>query len=446
MASIFADIKTPYVDLVTLKRLLVPKTKENIFQNIITRPEESATEKFSTDTDAAELQIIRVLPNDGQARAVGADINGNYFNDDEARQPSTAAYGIRILTTIDYNIDIPTNMQDMVNVDMAEAELKNLSGKVARNVNAMTLAAQLAKNFNARAAAGSAFNNWVTVNMTTPTAGMWKDAIISAGTNLDNGNLAQGIETYPEDNRAVFIRPMAKGELMKTGNIIIGGSNYAQDILRNGGLDSDARPDNINGYLGEVNNMPIYMASPAIWSLIEAYLGLSPNALAKVYGVCVSSIGTGRALAFNNVMKTIDAPTGQGIRLQPKYRMGVECWDEFSVVPIVDTTFSNPATAATPLSLLAPGSRPAATISSVTVGGTAVTGVAGVYTASVSTATAAVVITAPAGTTTFITDSVGAVVASPVTLGAVASSTNFYIVATGAGLAATTFKLNIART
>lgn len=446
MANIFADIRTPYVNLVTLKRLLVPKTKENIFQNIITRPGEAATEKFSTDTDAAELQIIRVLPNDGQARLVGSDINGAYFNSDAARQPATAAYGIRILNTIDYNIDIPTNMQDMVNVDMAEAELENLSGKVSRNVNAMTLAAQLAKNFNARAESGSVFNNWVTVNKTTPVAGMWKDAIIDAGSSLDNGNLAQGIETYPEDQRAVFIRPMAKAELIKTGNIIIGGSNYAQTILRNGGLDEGTRPDNITGYLGEVDNMPVYMASPAIWSLMEAYLGLAPKALDKVYGVAVSAIGTGRALAFNSVMKTIDSPDGQGIRLQPKYRMGVECWDEYSVVPIVDTTFTNPATSSAPLALVAPGSRAPATITAVTVAGTAATLAAGVYTSSVNAATATVSVTAPAGVTTSLANSTGSALSSPITLGAVGSVTDVYIIAAGANLAAKVFKLSITRT
>lgn len=444
MAAIFADIKTPYVNQVTLKRLLVPRVKENIFQNIITRPNQAVTEQFSTDTDAAELQIIRVLPNDGQARDIGADINGGYFNSDANRQPATAAYGIKILTTIDYNIDIPTNMQDMVNVDMAEAELKNLSGKVARNVNAMTIAAQLLKNFNTFAAGGT--KNWITVNVGTPTASQWKEAIIAASAKLDDGNNAQGIETYPEGNRAVFLRPFTKAELLKTGNIIIGGSNYAQDILRQGGLDAGTRPNNITGYLGEVDNMPVYMASPAIWSLVEAYLGLAPDTLKTVYGVCVSGIQTGRALAFNSVMKMIDAVRGQGITLQPKYRMGAECWDELSIVPIVDTTFGNPSTASALLTISAPGSRAPATLSTVTIAGvTATPNAQGEYTATVDTATATLVATAPAGTAVVYTDSAGAVVTSPVKLGSVGTTSVFYIVASGAGLGARRFKVSITR-
>ena len=141
--AIFGGINTPYINEVTLKRLLVPKVKENIFQKIVFRPEEAATETFSTDTAAAELQVIRVKPNNKYARNIGSDINGNYFNGDNAVQSTTEAYGIELLSMIDYNIDIPQSMQDMLNVDMAEAELTNLAGKVAQNINAVTGAAQL---------------------------------------------------------------------------------------------------------------------------------------------------------------------------------------------------------------------------------------------------------------------------------------------------------------
>ena len=187
MSAIFADIKTPYVNELTLKRNLVPRVKENIFQGIVTRPNEACTERFSTDTDAAELQIIRSKPNDKQAREIGADVNGGYFNSENAVQPTTEAYPIKILTTIDYNIDIPTNAQDMINVDLAEAELQNLSGKVDRNINALTIAVQLAKNFN-DIASGKQSSNWVTITSSSTQKGDWKNALIDAGAKLDEGN------------------------------------------------------------------------------------------------------------------------------------------------------------------------------------------------------------------------------------------------------------------
>lgn len=357
MPQIFADIKTPYVNSLTLTRTLVPKVKENIFQGIVLRPNEACTEKFSTDTDSAELQIIRIKPNDKQAREIGASVNGGYFNGEDAVQPNSQAYGIKIITTIDYNIDIPTNAQDMVNVDLAEAEMQNLSGKVNRNINAITLASQCVKNFNvvrATAESETPFKNWVTVNTTNIQKGDWKNALITANSKLDEGNEAEGIDMYPSDQRCYIIRPSVRSALMRDGEIIVGGSNYGQEMLAKGGLSPNAKRMDVNGYAGEIDGVPVYVASPVTWKLVEKYMGQPAGTLDKVYGVCLSAVGTGRALAFNSVMKQIPCPVGQGIRLQPKYRFGCECWDEYSVVPIVDSTFTAPNAE---LSVMAPASR-----------------------------------------------------------------------------------------
>ena len=351
MAQLFADIKTPFVNDATLKRIMSSRVKENIFQGIFTRPGEAVTERFSTDTDASEIQIIRVKPNTNQAREIGAEVNGAWFNGADASTPTTEAYGIRILTTIDDVIDIPTNQQDMMNVDVAEAELSNLVGRVNKNVNALTFAVQLARNFN-DVNAGSIADNKITLDASEPD---YLAAIIEAGAKLDDGNEAQGIDAYPDDERAVFIRSGAKASLMKKGQIIIGGSNDAQRLLKRGGLDADTDPDvSATGYLGEVDGMPVYMASKAVWTLAEKYMGLSAGALNDVEMIVVSGIGTGRALAFNASIKMIDSPNGQGRRIQPKYRFGAECWDGLSVVPVVKSTFTAPEGVIT---VKAPGSR-----------------------------------------------------------------------------------------
>lgn len=352
MATLFADIKTPFVNDATLKRIMSNRVKENIFQNIFTRPNEAVTEKFSTDTDAAEIQVIRILPQDKDARQIGATVNGGWFNSGDASTPTTAAYSIKIINTVDDLIDIPTNQQDMMNVDLVEAELANLAGRVNRNINAMTIAAQLAKNFNDEAGATIA-NNWIVLGADPD----YKEAIIDAGTKLDEGNPAEGIDAYPDDFRAVILRPEAKAALMKKGQIIIGGSDAAQRILRNGGLDEDTRPEVAStGYLGEVNNMPVYVASPAVWTLAARYMGLATTALNNVKGIVVSGVGTGRALAFNNAIQIGECPIGQGRRIKPKYRFGAECWDGLSVVPIVADGFTNPSTGSG-ITVMAPGSR-----------------------------------------------------------------------------------------
>lgn len=348
----FSNINTPEINRATLKRVMSSAVKDNIFQEIIVRPGEGVIEKFSNDTAAAEIQVVRVRPDNDEAREIGADINGGWFNADAASNPETAAYGIRIIDMIDKCKDIPASEQDMIAVDLAEATLKNLTGKVARGVNAVSVGAMLTKNFN-DVASGKVAKNWVTISDNN-----YKDAIITAGVQLDSGNEEEGIDAYPDTGRAVYLRPEAKRHLLTTGQIIVGGSNYAQDILRQGGVDAETRPSVVStGYIGEISNMPCYVLSPVIWAAVERYMGLGAGALSGVLGVVVSGIGTGRALAFNAAIKTIDSPNGQGIRIQPKYRFGAECWDALSVVPIVASAFANPATAAAPLTMKAPGSR-----------------------------------------------------------------------------------------
>ena len=357
MAAILGEINTPYVNDLTLKRVMSSAVKKNIFQSIFTKPGEAVTEKFSEDTAAAEIQIIRVKNIDDAARRVGADENGGYFNANDASTSSTEAYPIRILDTIDRNIDVPTNAQDMINVDLAEAELANLSGRVSRNINAATFAAQIAKNFN-DIRNNKVTSNWVVLAETNPN---YKDAIFEASGKLDDGNESEGIDAYPSDGRAIFVRSTAKTALLKTGQIIVGGSNAAQDIIRKGGLDANATPDVSNtAYIGEIDNTPVYVASKPVWSLAEQYLGLTAGALDGVEMLFVSGIGTGRALAFNHAIKIIEAPAGQGKRIQPCYRFGVECWDALSVVPIVKNGFTNPSADAD-LTVIPPKSRKPAT-------------------------------------------------------------------------------------
>ena len=354
MASIFADIKTPYVDTLTTKRILSPAVKENIFQGIMLKPNESVIEKYSEDTDASEIQVLRLKPSANDAREIGSAKNGDWFNSENAVTSSTEAYGIQILQTIDRNIDIPTNAQDMVSVDLLSGETKNLAGLVNRNINAMTLAAMIAKNFNNVAGVDKKNANASTETITAVTSnwivkasnGKYIDCIIDASSKLDDGNEAQGIDAYPDDMRCVIIRPNIKGEILKNMTGLYGGTAVF-DVLKKAGLDTGTTPEvATTGYVGELANMPVYCASGVVWSLVEKYLGLTAGTLAELSAIVCSGVGTGRALAFNSKIKTIDAPSGHGLRLQPKYRFGAECWDALSVVPIFAKSFTNPVTGA----------------------------------------------------------------------------------------------------
>lgn len=377
-SAVLSQFNAPAVDGQALKRVLAPAIMENIVQDIILRDGYGVTEKFSTDTDAFEIRVIRQAALDLDARKFGATFNGGFFNTLTEIQPTSEEYGIRLDHIIDRNVDIPSNMQDMFPLDVVGATTKRVGQAVARNVNASTLAEQLrvALTYNAAveleedyAFGGNSYtfdaalDTSTLVPHTTGTSD-WQTTYLTASALLDNGDERHGVDIYPVDMRVGLWRPEIRAELLKTGQIIIGGSNFAQEMLAAGKVSPSGGPrENMGGYFGDIDATPQHIVSKAIWNLAERYLQLDAGALDKVYGMIVSSLGTGRALAFNNTIKTIDSPNGQGMRIQPKYRWGVESWFPKSIVLMVENDFENPAIGGTegspelaPLTILQPQS------------------------------------------------------------------------------------------
>lgn len=358
MAAILSQFNAPSIDGQAVKRVLAPAIMENIVQDIILRDGYGVTEKFSTDTDAFEIRVVRQRALDLDARGFGATFNGGFFNSLTEIQPSSQEYGIRLDHIIDRNVDIPSNMQDMFPLDVVGATTQRVGQAVARNVNASTMAEQLrvALTYNAAVALDADYSFAGTdyeydAALDTPTivehetgVDSFQTTYLTASALLDNGDERHGVDIYPVDMRVALYRPEVRAELLKTGQIIIGGSNFAQQMIAAGKVSPEGRPrENMGGYFGDIDATPQHIASKAIFNLAEKYLTLATGTLDGVLGMIVSSMGTGRALAFNNTIKTIDSPNGQGMRIQPKYRWGVETWFAKSVVLLVEKGFANPA-------------------------------------------------------------------------------------------------------
>lgn len=354
MANAFGNYNEPFINGSTLKRLYSKVVKDNIFQDIITRDGEACTEKYCEDTSVAQVSVLRVLPGNGNPRAIGSETNGGFFNSEAATVNETVAYGVDLLDVFDKMHDIPEVQQDMMSVDLISQRAKIVAGQVARGVNGCTIAAQLAKNFN-DIAAGTIADNKVTLPA-TPTGEDALNAIIEASAHLDDGDIANGIDTYPIEERAIFVTPKYYAKLMQKGAIIIGGSNYAQDMLKDGGVSHGDKADNVTGFCGRILDMPVYKVAKPTMAMVEAYLGLDAGALDKVAGIVVSGTGTLRGLAFNATIKQIDCPVGAGIRMQPLYRWGAECILGTSVSVIAENGFTAPSGT---LTVVAPGSRAA---------------------------------------------------------------------------------------
>lgn len=345
------NFSAPKLDGEALRRYTSKNIKENIFQNMLALPEKGVTEKFSEDTDASEIRIIRqTVPKIG-TRRLGASVNGGYFNSNTPLMPQSVEYGIKILYMIDDQIDFPTVMDEMVEVPVAEATTKAVAGLVARNINASTIAHQIAAVVNQEVAESDSTNNVVLAS-----AGAYKDGLLDANGKLDDGDVENGIDIFPVDGRQIFVKSSTRTGLFKAGNIIVGGSNYAQEMLARGTISPNTYKQDKLEYVGEIDNVPVCVASKPIWELAEDYLGLNRGKLNVVDALVVAGIATGRALAFNNSVKIIDCPRGQGKTAQYKYRWGIEVFNYKGIVPVLAYGSTLASISSTTLTIEAPES------------------------------------------------------------------------------------------
>lgn len=351
MAYTGTSISSPKLNGQALRRYTSKNIAENIFQNILALPEKGVTEKYSEDTDASEIRIIRQTVPDIKARRLGANVNGGYFNSNAALMPQSVEYGLKILYMIDDQIDFPTVMDEMVELPVVEATTKAVAGLVARNINASTIAHQIAKVVNQNVSAAGSTNEVVLT-----AAGAYKDALIEANGKLDDGDTDNGIDIFPVDGRQGFLRSATRTGLLKSGQIIIGGSNYAQEMLARGAISPNTYKQDKLEYVGEIDGVPMCVVAKPVWDLAEKYLQVTAGKLDAVVALIVAGIATGRALAFNNSVKIIDSPRGQGKTAQYKYRWGVEAFFHKGIVPVLANGKKLADISATALTIEAPGS------------------------------------------------------------------------------------------
>jgi hypothetical protein len=305
-----------------------------------------------------EVRVVREKPLTQKSRSLGAADDGAFFSNQTAEQPTSEEYGVRITLAYDTPIDIPSNMVDMFPLDVVNATIRNYHQAVSKNINASTIATQLAAIFN--------YDLANTVNSTEEyIAGTDEllDIYFDAGIKLDDGDPANGVDTFPEDTRIALWRSTGKKDFYKTAKSVFEIGNWkAQDMMKLGALDWESTPNTVtNGFFGVINQTYNYMVASSVWTLAVKYMRMSdtflPEAsLDKVIGYMCASMGTLRGIAMQSTLKTVDSQAGQGIRLQPKQRWGIECIYPLSIVPIVNGSYSNPA-ASHPISIMGENSN-----------------------------------------------------------------------------------------
>ena len=335
-----AKFKEPNINGLDAAMIFANTALDNIYQAEIEKGGRGVTQKFSTDTTGAQIRVIRPLPLPIDARELGASINGGNFSA-YSYQPESDSYGLNIITVIDDMVDIPDVSMEMIPVEIAKMYIQNISDKVVLNINAIKIAARAYTCFSAHQVDPSkAF----VVEYDSATDNVLEKAI-ETNAKLNKGDKEHGVSTFPVKDRIALVSNDSYSALLSTkGVFVLGGANYAYDVARKGGVDAEtATPELLDdGYLGTIAGVPYHFVSDLVIEVVCKYLGFPSGTLDGVVEHVASAHGNLFGLATGNSIKTIDSPLGQGVRLQPKYRMGAACIMAKSVSWLVKKGWKNP--------------------------------------------------------------------------------------------------------
>lgn len=331
--------------------LAAKQIKENLFVDLIHRDGKGVTQH--TETNVSTLRIMKPAVPTGSARTLGAGTNGGWFNGNEAGFQNILEYDLNLVHVYDLMTDIPEVQEDMVPVSVFDATNKNIAGRIATEINACTIAEQLANRYNAANAA----NVWTGIGVVLGTTGKISyNAVMEASAKLDDGDEALGIQGYPFEERQLLMRSSFRQALMSETGVLLNGSNFAQSMIAKGGLSPDATKDYGNMYCGEIDMIPCYIVPAPIWNRAGAWVGGNAATFGDTQAVLCAASATDRGISTMDYVKVIDSPNGAGKRLQPKVRWGVNVCYGSGIVPIVSNGATVPAA---DLAVVAPGSRAA---------------------------------------------------------------------------------------
>lgn len=345
---------------VAIREVASSEVYEKLVQDILHVNGKGVDESFVGErVGMASISIPRVALGEGGFRKLGASVNGGQFNAKAAVNPESDYIEVPLLFTYDRTETLARIMNDKAGYALLEQKTANIRRKIARGINALTFAVQLAEALNAEAKGSIEFTDM-------SASGGAKNAFIDANALLDEGDEELGVDYFPAENRQAFVTPAYHATLFKTGEVILN-SEFGQTMLATGVLnpfrDSAASKVQMrNGYCGDLVGVPMYKVAPVLWKLATAYLDkggakLSEDALKGMQGFVCSSLGTIRGFSANDNIEVVPAISGQGWILQPLVHGGCKCISAKSVRVIVDNTeFTNPANGGT-LTVLPPESR-----------------------------------------------------------------------------------------
>ncbi len=321
---------------------------ERYVQDALYRNGVGITELTTKDVGMGGMRVPKVKPSTGKFRKIGADTNGGWFNATQNTIIGLDEVFVEFLFQYDTPEEVPLTQQmlSLGGISNVQVRAREIGKNIAIGMNAGTMAIQLAAVINAVISAGVETNRVFTY--TPATEGDSLSKILLANAALDNGD---GVyhSFFPRQGRVLLLRPRAIANLRQKGSVIVGGSNFAQEILKTGALDIDVTqlPEINNGYMGMVDGVPVFKATDLLWTQAEIWLGQEAGYLDEIVGILCSHIATGRGHAFPEMTKVVDNPRGQGLIIQPLSNFGAKVFFEAGIKLIADGTFVEGAVAMT---------------------------------------------------------------------------------------------------
>lgn len=327
--------------------LAAKKVKENIFVDLLHRAGYGVTEV--TELDASSVRMFKQVQTLADARQLNAPVNGGFFNNNKAEVPQIIEYDLDLLDLYDQVHDLPEVQQDMVSISVFENATKNIGGRVSTEINAATLAAQLLAKYNGAKDA----NSWDGLAVILDADPKYYEALQEASTMLDDGDEANGIQSFPFAERQILFRANYRKKLLSEKGVIMGGSNYAQSMLAKGTVSPEGTKDFGNMYCGEIDNIPCFIVPSAIWNRAGMWVG-AQSAFAATQAIVIAAAATDRGISPQGYIKVVPSPDGAGQRLQPKVRWGINVCYPKGIIPVLSNATAVPSTT---LVKLAPGNK-----------------------------------------------------------------------------------------
>lgn len=326
--QILAPDNAPTINGVRAEAKISQALLENMFQGLVETAGRGVNDKYVTEEEAntnAQIFVNRVVPIKMKPREMGSTKNGGSFSNDK-HFVQTETVGIDILQVIDDTIYIPRARQDTIKVDLL-AKNVDIHGRYLNTViNGATAGAHILSAWQ-----GELDGEYNAIDITEAdiTGGKVAQRFMELNSLLDEGDDKHGIDVFPEDGRIAVFKMGFRPILKAGGVLMIGGSNYAQAILKGRSLAEGSRDTTSeNGYWGDIDGVPCHGISNESLRNASEFMGLPSAELKKssFVGYIASDYATARGVSMIESTKIVPAIEGQGIVLQPFAKFGVKSW------------------------------------------------------------------------------------------------------------------------